>query len=61
MTNMLAVIVPSNIHCVENPGLLRTIPTEFVDIKVTGNPDARVVEPPNSKRQSLQGDSKDAM
>ena len=44
---------PSCMHLTEPPALLKTLPTKVVDVRATGNPLAILVEPLNSKRQSL--------
>ena len=53
VANTHVVTAPSHMHLEEPSALLKTPPAKVVGTKVTGDPDARVMETPNSKRQNL--------
>ena len=53
--NTHLVIASSYMHLEGPLALLKTPLAKIVVARATGDPDARVVEPPNNKRQNLLG------
>ena len=61
LPNIPVVIAPSLMHLADSPALLKTTHAKVVDMSATGDPDAGVVGPPNSKRQNLLGNPEDTI
>ena len=55
LSNTHVLIAPNDMHPVELPVQLKSQPAKVADASATVDPDVRVIEPHNNKRQCFLG------